>query len=119
MTQTEILESCQHDRRPCEVKMTDGRIIFVCNECWNASVEARRALRKAQLDARPRDCMRCGRHPHTCVVWYQYKLCGRCWRAVRVEHNKALAAAGALAIFATSPLWDFKTWRNLPKAVQS
>ena len=48
--QDSILRACQHsDRQHDEVQMEHGETLQVCCDCWNASVAARRAERKAQL----------------------------------------------------------------------
>jgi hypothetical protein len=47
--QDTILRACQHERKPCEVNMGNGEVIFTCGDCYNASVYARRAERKVQL----------------------------------------------------------------------
>lgn len=47
--QDTILRACQHERKPCEVNMGKGEVIFTCSDCYNASVYARRAERKLQL----------------------------------------------------------------------
>jgi len=51
-----------------------------CVPCWNASVEADRAQRKAELAARPK-CEACGRKPHTWTLAAsdgQVSVCGTC-----------------------------------------
>ena len=112
---TAILRQCTHtDRQTSEVMMSKTETIFVCCDCWNAHVYARRAARKAQLARRPNDCDRCGAKPHT-YEYGGYLLCGRCLKATKTEHNRSLVAAGALAIFATHLLVDTKQWRG-PRA---
>ena len=95
-----------------------GEMIAVCAPCWNTSVFARRAERKAQLAARPKDCARCGARPHT-WTYGGFKLCGRCKTATAQEHGRALAKAGALAIFATAPLVDTSSWAARRQTVAS
>ena len=51
-----------------------------CCACWNASVEADRAARKAELAARPK-CEACGRKPRTYVLAGSdapVSVCGTC-----------------------------------------
>ena len=67
------------------------------------------AGRKAVLLARPKDCARCGKRPHTFLV-AGWRLCGRCKTATMREHHQAQAKAGVLAIFATAPLVNTSTW---------
>lgn len=48
--QDRILRACNHPDGPrSEVDMGKGEIIMVCLDCWNRSVTARKAERKAQL----------------------------------------------------------------------
>ena len=48
--QETILRACRHDTRiGADTDMGNGEIIRVCVDCWNASVQARRAARKVQL----------------------------------------------------------------------
>ena len=109
---TAILRQCAHtDRQRSEVTMSKTETIFVCCDCWNTHVTARRAARKAQLAERPNDCDRCAAHPHT-YEYGGYRLCGRCLKAAKIEHNRNLAAAGVLAIFATHLLVDTQQWRG-------
>jgi hypothetical protein len=69
-TQETILRNCQHtDRQRSDVDMGHGERLPVCCECWNASVAARRADRKAQL----------AEH----------------WREYREAQTKAMAEVGA------------------------
>jgi hypothetical protein len=56
--QDTILRACQHERKPCEVNMGNGEVVFTCGDCYNASVYARRAERKVQL-AKHWDAYRC------------------------------------------------------------
>lgn len=44
--QTEIIRACTHEPKPCDT--TAG---LCCSDCWNASVYARRADRRAELAA--------------------------------------------------------------------
>ena len=109
---TAILRQCAHtDRQTSEVKMSKTETIFVCCDCWNAHVAARRAARKAQLAARPNDCDRCAAKPHA-YEYGGYLLCGRCLKAAKTEHNRNCAAAGVLAIFATHLLVDTRQWQG-------
>ena len=58
----------------------DGNSRSECVPCWNASVEAYRAARKAELAARPK-CEACGRKPHTWTLAGadgRVSLCGTC-----------------------------------------
>lgn len=68
--QEKILRDCAHTgRQSAEVDMRTGERLMVCCECWNASVAARRADRKAQL----------AEH----------------WRKYREEQRQAMAEVGA------------------------
>ena len=107
---TQILLDCAHANATCEVTMGKGQPRrLVCCACWNAHVYARREADKARRQAEPKDCMRCGNHPHR---WNYggYQLCGRCKTATEREHNKALAGHGVLGIFATQLLVKTDTW---------
>ena len=107
---TAILRQCAHvGKQSCEVRMSRNETLMVCSDCYNAQVYAWRAARKAQLAERPNDCDRCAARPHT-YEYGGYRLCGRCLKATRAEHNKGLAAAGVLAIFATHVLVDTQSW---------
>ena len=107
-----ILRQCAHaERQTSEVKMSKTETVFVCCDCWNAHVAARRSARKAQLAERPNDCDRCAAKPHT-YEYGGYRLCGRCLKATKGEHNRNLATAGVLAIFATHVLVDTKQWKG-------
>ena len=109
---TTILRQCTHaDRQTSEVKMSKTETVFVCCDCWNAHVAARRAARKAQLAERPNGCDRCAAKPHT-YEYGGYRLCGKCFSATKAEHNRNLAAAGVLAIFATHLLVDTRQWKS-------
>ena len=58
----------------------DGNSRPECVECWNASVEAYRAQRKAELAARPK-CEACGRKPQTWTLAASdtpVSVCGTC-----------------------------------------
>ena len=108
---TAILRQCTHGSHPCEVQMSKPEILQVCCACYNAHVSARRAARKAQLAERPNDCARCAAKPHA----YEYGghlLCGRCLTATKKEHNRNLAKAGPLSIFATHLLINTPDWRG-------
>lgn len=105
-----ILTDCTHpDRYQSQVWVSKTQAISVCTDCWNAHVASRRAARRAQLAERPNDCDRCAAKPHA-YEYGGYRLCGRCLTATKAEHNRSLAAAGALAIFATRPLIDTQRW---------
>lgn len=59
---------------------SDGNSRPECVECWNASVEAYRAQRKAELAARPK-CEACGRKPQTWTMRGSdgpVSICGTC-----------------------------------------
>jgi hypothetical protein len=49
VAQDQILRTCNHERKPCDVNMGHGEVIKVCADCWNESVYARRRDRKTQL----------------------------------------------------------------------
>lgn len=110
---TQILLDCTHEalarQQHSEISMGKGVTRFVCVDCWNAHVYARREARKAQLAERPNDCMRCGQKPHTWTL-AGAKLCGRCKTAVKQEHTRNLAKAGTLGIFAQGLLVNTDTW---------
>lgn len=108
---TAILRQCTHASQTCEVQMSKTEILHVCDACYNAQVYARRAARKAQLAERPNDCARCAAKPHT-HNYGGHLLCGRCLTATKKEHNKNLAKAGALSIFATHLLVNTAAWRG-------
>ena len=108
---TAILTNCQHEPKPCEWSTAhsgdpQGRC---CTDCWNAHVFARRQARREQLAQRPNDCQRCGNRPVT-YNYGGYLLCGFCKSATEREHNKAMAQAGGLGIFAQGLLVNTKEW---------
>lgn len=108
-TPVDTILACTHPTGRACVDVGGGRMVDCCSACWNASVTARRAERKAQLAARPKDCQRCGRRPHT-WTFGPYRLCGRCKTLTAREHSAQSAQHGVLAIFATAPLVDTATW---------
>lgn len=118
MTQTEILRACTHrDKATCEVSRTrEHEALMVCVDCWNAGVYARRAERKAQLAARPKDCERCRRKPS---AWNYggIKLCSPCKKLTEAEHYKATAGFGILALTVHRPMVDSSGWA-VPQASQ-
>lgn len=104
-TQETILRGCTHKAHsPCEVDMGAGETLAVCVDCWNAGVAARRAERKAQLDAMPRCEVPGCRHRQTVIVNYQVGLCGRHAARVRQEFHRQFAGAGIFAIGAAASL---------------
>lgn len=117
LTALEIMRACRHDG-PRESQIRDratGTTVYACHNCGNAAIMAHRAARKLELAARPKDCQRCGRKPHT---WNYggYRLCGTCKKLTAREHFTQAAKHGALAIFATSPLVDTSSWAGRQKA---
>jgi hypothetical protein len=108
-TQTAIILGCTHPTGRACVDVGGGRLVDCCTACWNASVTARRAARKAQLAERPKDCERCGRRPHT-WTYGPYRLCGRCKTATAGEHHRAAAPHGILGMLAVEPLVDTAAW---------
>jgi hypothetical protein len=67
-------------RHGCVTDPETGTSRSECVPCWNASVEAYRAQRKAELAARPK-CEACGRKPQTWTLGgsdAQVSLCGTC-----------------------------------------
>jgi hypothetical protein len=80
-----------------------------CTDCHNRRYYERRAARKAQLAARPKDCVRCGKRPHTWTL-AGWKLCGPCKTATLREHHVAASGAGFLGLLATSPMVDTSGW---------
>ena len=107
----EIFRACDEETGPRDAALLDmatGTYLRACGRCGHAAGKVRRRLRKLQLAARPRDCARCGRKPSTWTL-AGWKLCGRCKTATAREHARAMAEAGALAIFATAcsstPAW--------------
>lgn len=121
-----LLRNCSHSERQRSEcgPWPDGATVLVCCDCWNQSCRMRKQARKLELDARPKDCDRCGLRPHRCI-YAGYKLCGRCKTATEREHNQGLAQAGVFAICATGLLVDTSHWAgrqaraanlaNLPK----
>lgn len=103
-----ILRSCQHEHRPCEVNMGRGETIFICTACWNRGYYARKAARKAQLACRTNDCQKCGRKPVT-KLYDRYRLCGRCFAAVKKEHGQNMAGC-SMPWLVTTLLIDTKDW---------
>ena len=97
--QETILRACSHEgERRSEVKMPGGEIIWVCCDCWNASVYARRAERKAALAALPRCEINGCRRRATGTIGYRgacASVCGR--HAKKVE--RAFDAMGGGTIF--------------------
>ena len=80
-TQERIISECTHNRKSCETSAG-----ACCTDCWNASVAARRAERKAQLDTEPR-CACCKRRgAYSCGGTDPVLLCGR-------HYNQALREA--------------------------
>lgn len=111
-TATAILRDCtHHTATPCEVRMSKTETLNVCGDCWNAHVYARRAARKAQLAERDNDCDRCASKPHT-YTYGGYRLCGRCLAVAKKEHNRNMARAGTLSIFATHLLVNTANWHG-------
>lgn len=109
---TAILRNCTHHTdNPCEVRMSKTETLNVCCACYTAQVYARRAARKAQLAERANDCDRCAAKPHT-YTYGGYRLCGRCLTAAKKEHNRNMAKAGTLSIFATHLLVNTADWHG-------
>ena len=108
MTEQEhILRSCDHAKRDCEVSMPDGERLSVCTICWNASVQARRDGRKAQLAAMDRcevpGCSRRG----TQIVWGHTLMCGHHLRRAEQGHYKAMASTpGGMGLFLPCPAYS-------------
>lgn len=107
----DIFRACDHaGPRDAELKRsTTGETLRACWQCGNAAIGAHRAMRKAQLAARPKDCARCGRKPHT-YTWGGYRLCGACLRVTRAEHQANAAKAGVFALFATGAMISTAGW---------
>lgn len=102
--QEQILRICNHVNRSCAVNMGHGETLQVCDTCWNASVQARKAARKAQLAAMPRcevpGCTRRG----TQVVWGHTLMCGHHLRRTEQGHYKAMASTpGGMGLFMPCP----------------
>ena len=117
---TQILEDCAGDACPgektSEVRMGAGRTIKVCVDCWNRHAYARRAARKEQLAARPKDCARCAARPHT-WTYAGHRLCGRCKTKTAREQAASTAKLGDLAILAGlsgARLFTTDDWKGLP-----
>lgn len=110
-TPEEIFRACDHaGPRDAELKRsTTGETLRACWQCGNAAIGAHRAMRKAQLAARPKDCARCGKRPHT-YTWGGYRLCGGCLRVTRAEHQTNAARAGVMALFATGAMISTTDW---------
>lgn len=80
-----------------------------CGDCINKRNLAHRTARKTDLAQRPKDCARCATRPHT-FTYGGFRLCGRCLTLTKREHAKAVAHAGAFAIFAEGLLIDTSAW---------
>ena len=119
-----ILTNCTHtdrdDYRISSIRF-HGRTIQACCDCWNAQVMARRAARKEQLDAEKAHrlrCCCCNKKPYS-VQLAGYPLCGTCAKAAKTSHGRAMANAGAAAIFAGAQLladksgWYFTSFGSL------
>ena len=103
-----ILRSCQHtDRQRSETRPGN---FLVCCACWNRGYYARRAARKAQLACRANDCQRCAQKPVT-KLYGGFRLCGRCFTAVKREHNQN-AAGCSMPWLITRLLVDTKEWAS-------
>ncbi len=93
MTEQErILRACTHIQpdekgQMCEVELRDGTILHVCDVCWNASVYARRSVRKAELDAMPRCEVPGCRMRATFTIGSAPATVGMCGRHVRRAQN--------------------------------
>lgn len=118
-----IAQACQHvppGTTPWHM-VADGQggWLPLCDACSNLVSRAHKTARKAELAARPKDCVRCGVRTHTCT-YHVWRLCGRCLTATRREHAIACSRAGLLSIFATAPMVDTATWaaRQRPIAAQ-
>ena len=110
MTPEQIMRACDHEGpRDGYFRAANGEQVRACWRCGNAAGDAYRRQRKAELAARPKDCQRCARRPHT-WTYAGFRLCGRCKTAAAREHGQAMNHAGSLAIFATGLLVDTSTW---------
>lgn len=105
-----IAKGCTHQNADYPAQVHDGeRYVDVCTDCANAAGVAYRAARKAELAARPKDCVRCGAKPHAYIV-ANWKLCRTCKVATMREHHQAAGRAGVFALFATAPMVNTSSW---------
>lgn len=74
--------------------MPSGEILWVCCACWNASVMAGRAARKAELAALPR-CACCQRRATVTVYGSDAEvgLCGQHFSRAQAAHDRRSAGA--------------------------
>lgn len=99
--QTTILRACGHPTHPsrvCEVDMGKGERLRVCADCYNASVAARRAERKAYLATLDR-CAVPGCTRRATIAINGLDICGTHRRRVSKAHAANCARLGSICLF--------------------